>query len=177
MDDDKNVIFGLERNYPDANNIFGTKRTPILDVLDTCDIVLDTNVLLLPYRTASEDFEQIRIIYEEILDRLYIPERVAREFARQRPHALQELAKNLDMYYSSSRISKLDIPLLSSELIELRTADLMLVEARKEFRRILKDVKNRLDSWEHSDPVMNVYHELFGKVVLLGPSMNEEEIL
>ena len=96
-------IFILEHLFPDAAKLFSFEIPPLESVKEKCDVVLDTNVLLLPYGTDSKSLSDIRNLYEKLKneDRLFIPAQVAREFARNRAEELLEIIQTLDNKSSS----------------------------------------------------------------------------
>lgn len=83
--------------YPDIANIFSAEIKPPSEIRDTCLVVLDTNVLLVPYTVTKENLDEIADTYQHLAGskRLYIPGQVAREFVRQRPQKLTELYSQL----------------------------------------------------------------------------------
>jgi len=60
-------------------------------------IVLDTNVLLMPYSLGNESLSEIRKIYENLIstNRLFVPERVAREFANNRAKKVADIYNSI----------------------------------------------------------------------------------
>src|SRR5262249_20209665 len=81
----------LQSVYPDAAAIFAFEPEPLKAVIADCLVVLDTNVLLVPYNTGKESLEQIRKTYASLVkqNRLVVPGRVAREFAQNRSEKLK----------------------------------------------------------------------------------------
>ncbi len=90
-------MFSLEGTFPDAAELFGFQVPPLESVKGSCDVVLDTNVLLIPYRTDSKSLAAIQKVYEKLKmeDRLFVPERVAREFVRNKAKKILDLTKAL----------------------------------------------------------------------------------
>ena len=68
---------------------------PVRAVADnsTALVVLDTNVLLAPYRTSTGALGEIAKVYGMLQKerRLLVPGQVAREFARNRPNLVSRL--------------------------------------------------------------------------------------
>jgi hypothetical protein len=95
--EDSPDIFAIERLFPGVPELFPFNVPPIESLKEKCDVVLDTNVLLLPYATSSKSLPQIRDVYEKLKGegRLFIPSQVAREFARQRANKLLDVFKAL----------------------------------------------------------------------------------
>ena len=92
-----NDIFIADFIYPEANSIFKISLKKLKDIKDDCYIVLDTNVLLVPYTTSKESLAQIQKTYETLISesRLIVPVQVAREFVKNRPNKLIDLYQDL----------------------------------------------------------------------------------
>jgi rRNA-processing protein FCF1 len=111
-------IFALERVFPNADALFSLNIEPLESVREKCDIVLDTNVLLLPYATGPNSLKRIQTIYERLKTegRFFIPSQVAREFARHRANKLMEVLKTLaDKRSQIQKPSIRPYPLLEKE--------------------------------------------------------------
>ena len=93
--DDPSDIFVVERMFPNADELFSFDIPSLESVRNECDVVLDTNVLLLPYATGSNSLKQIQTIYGSLKSagRLFVPSQVAREFARNRANKLLDVLK------------------------------------------------------------------------------------
>src|SRR5215210_3670340 len=83
--------------YPDATVIFSWQPSPLEDVKDESVVVLDTNVLAIPYQTGSQSLEEIGLTYRKLADehRLVIPGQVAREFANVRAVKIADLLQQI----------------------------------------------------------------------------------
>jgi hypothetical protein len=90
-------IFIVDSIYPEAESIFKIYLKGLEEIKDDCYIVLDTNVLLVPYTISKESLAQIRKTYETLISesRLIIPVQVSREFVKNRPNKLIELYQDL----------------------------------------------------------------------------------
>lgn len=82
--------------YPDAESLFKFQLAPLEEIKNDCLVVIDTNVLLLPYTVNQKSLEEIRKTYAELIasKRLVIPGQVAREFARNRATKIAEFTSN-----------------------------------------------------------------------------------
>jgi rRNA-processing protein FCF1 len=150
-------IFVADRVFPNADALFSLDIPPLADVREKCDVVLDTNVLLLPYATGTNSLNDIRGIYEKLraADRLFIPAQVAREFARTRATKLSEVFQALGD--KSSRIlkpSKDPYPLLEGlpEYAQVAKLEDQLREQIKTYQEALGKLRNAVRNWGWNDP-------------------------
>lgn len=86
-------VFSLEEAFPDADGIFTATFRKLDDSYNDAIIAFDTNVLLVPFSIRNEGLEQLKDLYKKLISakRLFIPKRVAREFARNRNKKLAEI--------------------------------------------------------------------------------------
>lgn len=126
------AIFALEEAFPDAEGIFTTTFKKLNDSYENALIVFDTNVLLLPYSMGSEGLEQLKGLYNQLIcnDRLFIPKRVAREFARNRNKKLAEIYNSVLQRKVGKSRSNLNYPILES-LEEKKALDAAFSELEK----------------------------------------------
>ena len=89
--------FAANEVYPDAAAVFTGERRALNDIKSTCLVVLDTNVLLIPYTISPKNLEEIGKSYRTVATRgdLVVPAHVAREFARNRAKKLAELHQQI----------------------------------------------------------------------------------
>lgn len=85
------------RIFPDATQIFAFSPVSLEEAIKDSVIVVDTNVLLLPYATGQASLEQIKITFESLAKdgRIRVPGQVAREFADKRAEKLKTLFQQL----------------------------------------------------------------------------------
>src|ERR1700704_347968 len=100
LPDDENVLddnIDLETSFPEASQVFAPFSIPPI-TSENILIVLDTNVLLLPYQTTQDDLQAIGAIYKQLAEqnRLFIPARAAREFAKHRDRKLADMVRTLN---------------------------------------------------------------------------------
>ncbi len=166
-------IFLLERLFPDAHSVFNASSDPAPK--SDCIVALDTNALLLPYSVAKDDLKNLGIVYSEIANqgRLFLPERVAREFIKNRDRKLAEMALAIDTLKSKINIGEARIsPLLEglAETASLTTASADLAKAKKEYVAALDGLTSQIRSWRGNDPVTALYSGLFTKDRLARPT-------
>jgi hypothetical protein len=85
------------RLYPDASVVFAWHPSPLENVKAECLVVIDTNVLAIPYTVGSRSLGEIGRTYRTLAaeHRLVVSGQVAREFAKVRATKLGELQKQL----------------------------------------------------------------------------------
>lgn len=179
---DAEAVFLAETLLPDAAAAFPTPRKPVGYSLADADVVLDTNVLLLPYRAGPNSLQQIVAALTPLKNegRLFIPGRVAREFTRLRPQKLGELLQAISD--QASRVAAPDqhsYPLLREldEYVALEKAVFALQTARKTFIDAVGALRTKILSWEGNDPVSVAYAELFSSSCVRDLKFDEPEIL
>ncbi len=168
--------------FPEPEAAFSYIPPPVSSVLKDCDVVLDTNVLLLPYESGASSLKQIKIVYQKLRkeNRLFVPAQVAREFARHRPRHIADLYKAISD--CSSRVVvpvKLAYPLLEGidEYNELTTAVSKLEEAKKVYLKAVAKLLERIKEWQWNDPVSAAYQKLFVKTCICEPVLDKESVL
>lgn len=173
-----NNIFIANSIYPELDSIFKVNQT-LEEIKVDCYIVLDTNVLLLPYKTGKESLSQIKKTYKKLLSesRLIVPAQVAREFVKNRPDKLIELHQNLKKK-REKKFKEGTYPLLESldeyqEIIEIEN---ILEEKLKEYRKRIDKLLKHVQNWTWNDPISLIYAELFNKDVIFNIDINEEEV-
>lgn len=176
------AAFLAEALLPNAASAFLLQKKTVGSALHEADVVLDTNVLLLPYRAGASSLKQIVAALTKLRDggRLFVPGRVAREFARLRPAKLGELLQALSD--QSSRVVAPDEPAypLLEDLIEYRAlADAVktLQAARKEYTKAVGALRDRMLSWEGNDPVSTAYSQLFTSSCIRDPAIDKADTL
>ena len=72
--------FHLAEAYPDASSIFSVSLPSVEEIRDEALIVLDTNVLLIPYTINPKSLDDIKRTYARLIgeERLFVPAQVAR---------------------------------------------------------------------------------------------------
>jgi len=168
--------------FPEPSAAFSFIPPPISGIHKTCAVVLDTNVLLLPYRAGASSLEQIKIVFTQLSKdkRLFVPGQVAREFARNRPQHIAELYKAISD--RSSRVlspEKIAYPLLEGipEYTALTNAVSALEEPRKLYQAAVNGLLNRIKEWQWSDPVSLAYKDIFVNQCICDPSIDKEVTL
>lgn len=175
-------VFLVEEILPDAAGFFEDEPQGLEAALEDADIVLDTNVLLIPYGAGASSLTEISKVYAEIKQRqrLFIPAQVAREFVKNRPNKLAQLYQGI-----SDKISKLTLPdslsypILESvaEFQELNDLISKLDKLKVELKASVKKVRGTIKGWGWNDPVSQAYRPIFTRDVVVSPATNREKIL
>jgi rRNA-processing protein FCF1 len=152
--------------YPDAGSVFGMSLAPLEEVKERAIVVLDTNVLLVPYTVTSKSLDAIRSTYQMLRegDRLFIPAQVAREFATQRANKLGEMFMALNRTRNGIRAPEAgEYPLLRSmeEYLQLDELERDLKAKLQEYHKTLSTVLDKVRAWRWDDPVSALYREIF----------------
>ncbi|NMA74823.1 MAG: DUF4935 domain-containing protein [Bacteroidales bacterium] len=166
MGDKKIDPFILYRTYPNVQDMFVNKAGTVEEVKNDCVVVLDTNILLLPYTISNSSLQEIKSVYEFLAKdkRLFIPGQVAREFAKNRPLKLAELHQQLLNKKSKFTLKDSDNhPLLKSflEYEQMLEIEDEMKELIKEYKGVLDELIKTIRSWNWDDPVSTLYSKIF----------------
>ncbi len=175
-------VFLAETILPDSSGFFEDEPKTIEAAIQDANIILDTNVLLIPYGAGANSLTQISTVYSDIKkrDRLFIPGQVAREFVKNRPVKLAELHKGISDKISRLTLpEKLSYPILESvaEFKELNDSIVKLEELKSEVKSVAKRVCNTIKDWGWNDPVSQAYRPIFTKEIIITPEYDQEKIL
>lgn len=166
--------------YDDASAIFTHRLKPVSEIKETCFIVLDTNPLLVPYSVGRQSLEQIRKTYQRLTlsNILRIPGQVAREFADNRPTKLKELYSQLYRKRNINYENKGYYPLLegNTKYQEVLEKERQLDALLKEYRKVVGELLNEVQSWTWNDPVSAMYNEVFTQEVVTEIEIDREKL-
>jgi rRNA-processing protein FCF1 len=178
---EKPNIFSRREKYPNAFRVFSFQPKTLDMVKDNCLVVLDTNTLLLPYKTGSQSLRGIEAIYRQLIEqkRLYVPAHVAREFADQRSVKLQELFHQIQKkkeQYTNWRIE--EYPLLEEDQTYQQLLELQqhLSPRIRSYENLFDDLLGRVKVWYWNDPVSAIYRSLFTGEVIVECKAGDDEI-
>lgn len=172
-------VFLLERVFPEAHELF--RASPEPDPNADCLVAFDTNALLLPYSTKDHGPKDLAGVYSKLAEsgRLYLPERVAREFIKNRDRKLADMVKAIGDIRSRVNIGESRIsPLLEGlpEYEGLSKASKDLADARKSYYAALDGLSARIRSWRGNDPVASIYATLFTMERLIAPAETDDAL-
>lgn len=179
--DNEQSVFTLEEVFPDAEGIFSARFQKLSDSYKNALFVFDTNVLLLPYSMRKEGLIQLRELYKKLISdkRLYIPKRVAREFARNRNKKLAEIHHSLMQSKAGKNKSILGYPILNGldEKTKIDEALIELNKAEANYYKAIDALASTIRGWEWNDPVSAIYSELFTADVLIEHNKDNSELI
>lgn len=170
---------------PEVIDTFTFSAKDISKLKSEALIIIDTNVLLLPYKAGKTSFDAIIKEYQKLKqeNRLFLPEQVAREFIKNKPEKIGELYKALnDKISKITGISEFDYPILS-DLQEYQDIQSKLIELdglKKDISKLNKLVLGKISDWGWNDPVSEKYRIIFTKetfIVLDKTELNEETLI
>lgn len=175
-------IFSLHLIYPEADALLAWRLAPIADVMKTCVVVLDANVLLLPYQFGANSLMEIDEKFRSLAKsgRLVVPGQALREFARHRQGKLADIMNQIETKKSqATRYGIGNHPLLEAlpnfkKALEIeKQINRLIAEYQKSLSGVVDDVR----AWAWNDPVSVLYGELFNAgMKVLDPTFDEDNI-
>jgi hypothetical protein len=174
--------FLLEKIYPEAHLVFEPTEE-LAPKSNSVMVALDTNALLLPYSLGKGDLSALATVYSRLANegRLFLPERVAREFIKNRDRKLAEMVQAIDDRVS--RMGAWDAKVGSLLLDGFPGRDALLASgesleaATKGYLELLRSLSEHVRGWRGNDPVTILYAGLLTKERMIGPSETPEKII
>lgn len=160
----------LREWYREPAALLAFEQTPLDKVGKDCVFVLDANVLLLPYASASKPFKEVVGLYERLVSekRLFVPAQAMREFLKLRSSKLGEIHTQLLNFKSSLSIPKLPrIPILLEDS-DYKQADEAIKKLQQDTtaKSAIDAIIDRLRGPVGSDDVSAAYRRLFSENIL-----------
>lgn len=170
----------LEETYPEIGSLLSSSKIGKASEGSTI-IVLDTNVLLVPFKVGGKEFSAIERIYKLLIDqdRLFVPARVIREFIKNRDSKFGDALKALADQLSRVAIKGVDIPQFLAGVEEgegISSTHAVLVEAYQKYKNSVNKLVNVITGWRGNDPITVVYQQLFGGGVIVECSEAKEAV-
>lgn len=172
--------FSKKEIYPSPSKAFSFFLEPIDRIKEEALIVLDANVLLLPFTTDVKNVEAIKSLYEKLVesDQIYLPAQAIREYLDNRANKLANINEALQKKSNQSFNYVGAHPLLSSleqyqALIELEAP---LKEAIKQYQNKIRETLSAVQAWGWNDPVSKMYHEVLSERVLSDEAISTEVV-
>lgn len=180
---DKKDIFYLDKVFPESGKIFSENFKPFSEIIKDGIIVLDTNVLLVPFDTNEKNVMDIKNIYLKYKQekRLFIPARVAREFANNRANKIGEIflqIRQLKDNLNSGNFKINQYPILQNnqDYQDLIAEFNLIQKGIKKSRKHLELLENHIQSWNWNDNVSQSYKEIFTSDIIIEVQKNKEDL-
>ena len=182
MPEEKKNHFIYKRLFPDAKSILNRKEKKIEEIFKDAIFVLDTNSLLAPFNTGKENIEEIRKVYKKLIEekRLFIPEHVLLEFAKNRSTKISNLYTNIDNLLSTiPSIKSFEYPILGEldAYKELKENREEIISSIKKYKDSLNNIKSGITNWNWSDPVTSMYKSTFSEDIIFSTNLSEEDLI
>lgn len=180
--------FSLDRAFlamellPNAADSYTAQVRDINNAVKDSDVVLDTNVLLLPYGAGSDSLKAITKIFETLTaeNRLHLPAQVIREFIKNRPTKIAELYKGISDKVSRIQApQKLSYPIFEEidDFLEINDILKTIGELTKKLQRANGGLLKKIRNWEWNDPVSLAYREKLPASIIVELQIDREETL
>lgn len=176
-------LFYLERILPDPAMIFTAEYKSARELFGNAIFVFDTNALLVPFDTSQRNLEEIKSILINLKNenRLFIPARVAREFAKNRAKKLGDLFLSLRQLKSNLNSGTFTIenyPLLEgiSDYTELKKSFSEIQKFIKKSRLSIETLEASILGWTWNDKVSLAYKDVFTSEVIFEAEIKNEQI-
>jgi rRNA-processing protein FCF1 len=176
-------IFYLDKVYPEPDKIFSETFSGANNLLKDSIIILDTNVLLIPFDTNDKNLQEIKNIFLKYKskNRLFIPARVAREFANNRATKigdvfLQVRQKKENLNSGNYKINQYPILEKNKDYIELKKQFEEIQKLIKLSRKNLENIESHIKEWTWNDNVSLAYKEIFTPEIIIEAKKDSIEI-
>lgn len=173
--------FHLTERYPEVRQLLNVSLPEINSFQDDAIFVLDTNALLLPYKVSKESLDKIKDVYAKLITqgRLFVPEQAIREFFTNKTSLIESMyssltstknnAKNLE-FQGYPLIKSLDTYCDAQKFREQINPEL------EKYRQAIDSILMEITSWQHNDPVSQIYGELFTEDVIVNSKLENTQI-
>lgn len=176
-------IFYLDKVFPEPAQIFSENFKAAEKIITDGIIVLDTNVLLVPFDTSEKNVTDIKQIYLKYKSesRLFIPSRVAREFANNRANRIGDIflqIRQLKENLNSGNFKVNQYPILqnNNDYKNLLQQFDNIQQGIKKSRKHLENLETHIQSWIWDDNVSKAYKEIFTPEIIIEVQKPREEI-
>jgi predicted nucleic-acid-binding protein len=179
----KKDVFYLDKVFPEADKIFSESYKSSSDIFKNSIIILDTNVLLVPFDTNDKSLQRIKNIYLELKSksRLYLPARVAREFASNRATKISDIflqvRQTKDKLNSGNfKINQYPILETNEDYSNLKEDFVKIQDLIKKSREKLEKIESHIQEWTWNDNVSIAYKKIFTPEIVIEVKKEKEEI-
>ncbi len=176
--------FYLDKVFPEADKIFSFEYESLEKVDKQCIFVFDTNVLFVPFDASEKSTTEIKEILKKLKDKnkLFIPARVAREFANNRAKRIGDLflkVRQTKENLNSGPYKLDDYPLLegNTNYKSVKEKFSQISNLIKESRNFLDNIETDIKNWTWDDNVSKMYKEIFTADTIVEVQKPENEII
>lgn len=172
--------FSKKDIYPSPKDSFCFVLETISDIKNEALVVLDANVLLLPFTTNIKNVQAIKRLYTKLStsDQLFLPAQAVREYLDNRAVKIADINEALQKK-SSQTFNCVGIhPLLESleEYKELIALEEPLKIAIKNYQTKIRNTLSAVQAWGWNDPVSKMYHEVLADRILDDDALDFKKI-
>jgi len=175
--------FYLNKLFPEPDKVFSFDYKSYDSTKDDCVFVIDTNVLFVPFQTSKKGLADIKKIFETLkkADKLFIPGRVAREFAKNRGENLATIYRKAEEAHSRTNSINIDLgnfPVLADNknYKEAKEIEHDIIQKLDQLRQKLKTLKEDVKKWNWDDPVSKLYRSVFSSKIIVEVKKAEKDI-
>jgi len=175
--------FYLHKIFPEPDKVFSFDYKSYPETKGNCLFVVDTNILFVPFQTSKKGLSDIKTIFERLKreNRLFIPSRVAREFAKNRGENLATVYRKAEE--ATERTNKIDINLGNFPILldnahyqSAKEIEKLIIGKLDELRGKLKELKEDVKKWNWDDPVSELYRTIFTPEIIIDTTKTEAEL-
>ncbi len=158
--------FWLSEVYPDAGASLEFCQASVQQIRDNAIVVLDTNVLLLPYRLGAQSLGEIQKVLLKLAggDRIFLPAQAAREFLKNRAGRVRDVLRELErqasqiQIMSDRKIGFLDTDQNYNDLIKYAEE---VRDLKEKSLAAIGKISSNLKSGIGDDPVSAAFRDIF----------------
>lgn len=174
--------FLLREIFPNVEQIISYAPPRISTLMADCVFVVDTNVLMAPFKFGGKGLDEIARLYNELSNnkRLFVAEWSLREFAKHRSDDLVVAYQTLTGRVSKANsIEGLKCPMLegTEEYEPIQGVIREINVAIEKYKDLLGQLKGRVRDWSWNDRVSELYRKVFTTESIVGCPLSDEDIL
>ena len=172
--------FSKKEIYPSPKASFSFVLEDISGIKDDALVVLDANVLLLPFTTNIKNVQAIKDLYSKLAqrDQLFLPAQAVREYLDNRAVKISDINEALQKK-SHQSFNYVGInPLLESldEYKELFELEESLKAVIKNYQNKIRDTLSAIKAWGWNDPISKMYHDVLADRVMDDNELDFQDI-
>lgn len=169
-----------KEKYPSPSRAFSFSLEPINNIKDEALIILDANVLLLPFTADSDSINAIKNLYSKLVesDQIFLPAHAVREYLDNRATKISDIYTTLSKKSNDSFSLLKKQPLLEGidKYEEVSVLGEQVKKLIKDYQDKIREVVKEVEEWGWDDPVSKVYHEILSDRILDDSHIDYSEI-